>query len=108
MAVRSKDAQVVRALLKGGANRNKGEDTGSSSFEDGANRCDTASHSESPMDIALRMELKDVARELMGYKAAALSEATNLPDVLVDEIMDEQIANMQPAVRPEEHVYRQM
>ena len=108
MAVRSKDAQVVRALLDAGADPTEGKRTGSSSFEDGCNRRDTADHSESPMDIALRMGLKEVARELMGDKAAALSASTNLPGDLVESIMDEQIATMQPAPRPEVRVYNQL
>ena len=108
MAVRSKDEQVVRALLKAGADPKVGEYTGTSSFEEGVcNRRYTDAHSQSPMDIALRLELKGIARALMGDQAEALSASTNLPDDLVAGIVDEQIASMQPAPVPESRVYDQ-
>ncbi len=72
-------------------------------------RSDTAGHSSSPMDIALRMGLKDIARELyqLADKAAALSESTNLPDCIANEIMEGQIASLQPAPAPETRMYNQ-
>ena len=110
MAVRAKDVEVVRALLKAGADPSRGEWTGSSSFQqDGGMRSDTSEHSSSPMDIALRMGLKDIARELyqLNDKAAALSESTNLPDCLANEIIEGQIANLQPAPAPVTRTYNQ-
>ena len=108
MAVRGKDVQVVRALLKAGADPSKGEHTGESSFQvDGGLRESRAAHSGSPMDIALRCDLKDIVKELLADKAAAVSESTNLPDDIVEGIMDTQIANMRPAPMPEPHVYNQ-
>lgn len=104
----SKDVQVVRALLKAGADPNKGEHTGDASYqEDGGMRSSYAEHTCSAMDIALRMGLKDIARELLGDKAAAVSESTNLPDDIVEGIIDTQIANTKPAPMPEPHVYNQ-
>ena len=108
MAVRAKDVQVVRALLKAGADPTKGECTGESSFqEDGGLRESRAAHSGSPMDIALRCDLKDIVKELLADKAAAVSESTKLPDDLVEGIIHEQITNMRPAPVPEAHVYDQ-
>jgi len=108
MAVRSKDVEVVRALLKAGADRSVGEYTGSSSFEcGGGDREDRDSYAQSPMDIALRLDLKDIVRELLGDKTAALSESTKLPEDLVEEILDKQVANLQPTPIPEAHVYDQ-
>jgi len=108
MAVRSKDVAVVRALLKAGADPSKGEYTGSSSFEaGGGNREDRAEYSQSPMDIARRLDLKDIVRELLDDKAAALSASTKLPEDMVEAIMDTQVASMQPTPVPETRVYNQ-
>jgi len=108
MAVYSKDAEVVRALLKAGAHPSVGEYNGSSSFEaGGGDREDRAAYSQSPMDIALRLGLKDIVRELLGDKAVALTESTKLPEDMVDNILDKQIANLQPTPIPETRIYDQ-
>ena len=105
MAVRSKDVEVVRALLKAGADPSLGEQTGSSSFQvDGGERADRDGYIQSPMDIALRMDLKDIVNELQRDKAEALSASTNLPDDMVEKIMEKQLV---PSAVPETRVYNQ-